>query len=231
MICNGNKPVGQYARETLPMTSMTRRDMATAAAARTTAVAASRTHARSVWIFPRVLCQGCGQSQGLNESVTVSAGMYARAQRVNLYTRHVEGTFMRAIIGAILTVIGALIIAACSTNSGSTAPANPPSSSSTALPSSSVPLRTDAAACREFRSWYRQFGPQDRLDNTGKMVVLLIGISEAPPDQLHQDLSVLGADVIKGSKATGSLRRVREQMTVNAAHTVAQHCQAVNASP
>jgi hypothetical protein len=63
------------------------------------------------------------------------------------------------------------------------------------------------------------------------MVVLLIGISEAPPGQLHHDLSVLGADVTKGSKATGSLGQAREQMTVNAAHTVARDCQAVNASP
>ena len=136
---------------------------------------------------------------------------------------------MRAFVGVILTAIAALIITACSGTSGSAAPARSPSSSSAPLPSSSIPLRSDAAACREFKSWYRQFAPQDRLDNTSKMVVLLIGISEAPPGQLHQDLSVLGSDVVKGSKATGSAGRAREQKTVNAAHTVAQDCQAVNA--
>jgi len=136
---------------------------------------------------------------------------------------------MRAIVGAILTAIAALIITACSGGSGSTAPAESPSSSSAPLPSSSIPVRSDAAACREFTSWYRQFAPQDTLDNTSKMVVLLIGISEAPPGQLHQDLSVLGSDVVKGSNATGSVGRAREQKTVKAAHTVAQDCQAVNA--
>jgi len=136
---------------------------------------------------------------------------------------------MRAIVGAILTAIATLVITACSGSSGSTAPAEPPSSSSATLPSSPVPLRSDVAACREFKSWYSQFAPQDRLDNTSKMVVLLIGMSEAPAGQLHQDLSALGSDVIKGSKATGSVGRAREQKTVNAAHTVAQDCQAVNA--
>jgi hypothetical protein len=138
---------------------------------------------------------------------------------------------MRATVGAILTAIAALTITACSGSPGSAAAAKSPSSSSTPLPSSSIPLRSDLAACREFKSWYGQFAPQDRLDNTSKMVVLTIGISEAPPGQLHQDLSVLGADVIKGSKATGSLGRAKERMTANAAHTVSQDCQAVNASP
>jgi hypothetical protein len=136
---------------------------------------------------------------------------------------------MRAIVGVILTAIAALT--ACSGSPGSTSPAKPPSSSSTPGPSSSIPLRSDAAACREFKSWYQQFGPHDRLDNTGKMVILSIGISEAPPGQLRQDLSVLGSDVMKGSKATGSLGQAKEKETVDAVRTVAQFCQGVNASP
>lgn len=140
---------------------------------------------------------------------------------------------MRAIVGVILTAVAALpfLITACSGSSGSASPAKPPSSSSTPAPSSSIPLRSDAAACREFRSWYQQFGPDDRLDNTSKMVILLIGISEAPPGQLRQDLSVLGSDVTKGSEATGSLGQAKEQETVEAVHTVAQFCQGVNANP
>jgi hypothetical protein len=60
------------------------------------------------------------------------------------------------------------------------------------------------------------------------MVILEIAVSEAPAGRLHQDLSVLGSDVITGSEATGSLRQVKEQTTVNAAHTVAQDCQLAN---
>jgi hypothetical protein len=63
------------------------------------------------------------------------------------------------------------------------------------------------------------------------MIILSIGTSEAPPGQLRRDLSMLESDVITGSKATGSLRQAMEQMTVKAARTVTQDCQAVTADP
>src|SRR5262249_3365626 len=124
-----------------------------------------------------------------------------------------------------------LVITACSGSSGSVAPVRSSSSSSVSsnsASSSSVPLRSDAAACREFASWYRQFGPHDRLADTSKMVILEIAVSEAPSGRLHQHLSALESDVITGSKATGSLRQPREQMTVNAAQTVVRDCQSAN---
>jgi hypothetical protein len=138
---------------------------------------------------------------------------------------------MRALAGTVLTVIAGLTISACSDSPGSAAPANPASATSVSPPASSIPLRSDAAACREFRSWYGQFAPQDRLDNTSKMIVLLIGASEAPPGLLHQDLSVLESDVIKGSKAAGSRRQAEEEKTVNATHKVMRDCQGVTTNP
>jgi hypothetical protein len=138
---------------------------------------------------------------------------------------------MRATAGVILAAIAALGITACGGGSGSAAPPGPASSGSSSSPSSTVPLRSETAACREFRSWYQQFGSHGRLDNTGKMVILQIGISEAPPGQLRQDLSILGSDVIRGSKATGSLGQAKERKTVDAAHTVVQDCQAVTPQP
>jgi hypothetical protein len=151
---------------------------------------------------------------------------------------------MRGSIGAVLTAIAALTITACSGSSGSTAGTAPiRSASSSALPSKSAssgplpsksasssapPLRSDVAACREFGSWYRQFGPHDSLADTSKMVILQIAVSEAPSGQLHHDLAVLESDVIAGAKATGSLKRLKEQTTVSAARRVAQGCQSAN---
>jgi hypothetical protein len=138
---------------------------------------------------------------------------------------------MRVNIGAALTAIAALTITACSGSSGSTAPIrSAPSSASPSksAPSSAPPLRSDVTACREFASWYRQFGPHDRLSDTSKMLILEIAVSEAPSGQLHHDLSVLESDVIAGAKATASLKRLKEQMTVNAARTVAQRCKSAN---
>jgi hypothetical protein len=60
------------------------------------------------------------------------------------------------------------------------------------------------------------------------MVILEIAVSEAPSGQLHHDLAVLESDVIAGAKATGSLKRLKEQTTVSAAHTVAQGCRSAN---
>jgi hypothetical protein len=139
---------------------------------------------------------------------------------------------MRVLAGTVLTVIAGLAISACSSGPGSAAPAHPASATPVPASSSSVPPpRSDAAACREFRSWYGQFAPGERLDNTSKMVVLLIGASEAPPDPLRQELSVLESDVIKGAKATGSRGQAEEQKTVKAAHNVLRDCQGVTTDP
>jgi hypothetical protein len=91
------------------------------------------------------------------------------------------------------------------------------------------PVQSAPVACKDFTTWY--------LDQGGNVLagkhssLLSTAVKRAPSGQLYQDLSTLRSDVTTATVSqSGSMGTGTKLMTVEAAYTVEQDCQAVNPS-